>query len=237
MSSFTLFGDCASQGNEIQKFYAGKTVMITGATGFVGKFLVATILEKCPLVTKIYLLIRSKNSHSAQGRFETEIRRSDIISHIIESNPELLLKLEVIAADITEDLTNLVPARVKESVQIFIHSAAEVGFTCEITHYVRMNLLGSLNAVKLAKSCSQLLSYVYLSTAYVNSERLDGDIHEKVYETAINPEYVLDIVLNRSKEEAEKYLLSRPEIMMNKHNRYVWSKALAEVMLLRKSAD
>ena len=47
---------------KVSKFYENKTVFITGATGFMGKVLVEKLLRSTK-VRKIYLLIRSKESH------------------------------------------------------------------------------------------------------------------------------------------------------------------------------
>lgn len=46
--------------SEVAQWYAGKSILITGATGFMGKVLVEKLLRSCPDVKKIYLLIRSK---------------------------------------------------------------------------------------------------------------------------------------------------------------------------------
>lgn len=46
----------------------GKTILITGGLGFVGKLLTEKVLRTCPLVRKIYLLIRDKKENKAETR-------------------------------------------------------------------------------------------------------------------------------------------------------------------------
>lgn len=52
----------------IAEFYAGKNVLITGATGFMGKVLVEKLLRSCPEVKSLYLLVRPKAGQSMQQR-------------------------------------------------------------------------------------------------------------------------------------------------------------------------
>jgi FlaA1/EpsC-like NDP-sugar epimerase len=40
----------------VREFYEGKTLLITGATGFLGKALVEKVLRALPEVRRIYLL-------------------------------------------------------------------------------------------------------------------------------------------------------------------------------------
>lgn len=50
------------------EYYAGKSVLITGATGFMGKVLVEKLLRSCPEVKALYLLVRPKAGQSMQQR-------------------------------------------------------------------------------------------------------------------------------------------------------------------------
>lgn len=54
----------------IPRYYAGKKLLITGATGFIGKVLIWKLLQSCPLIDTIYVLIRSKGEKSHKQRLE-----------------------------------------------------------------------------------------------------------------------------------------------------------------------
>lgn len=54
----------------IAEYYAGKTLFITGATGFMGKVMVEKLLRDCSDVKKMYLLMRPKKGHSSKERLD-----------------------------------------------------------------------------------------------------------------------------------------------------------------------
>lgn len=56
--------------SRIQEWYVGKTIFITGGTGFMGKVLVEKILRSLPDVKKVILLIRPKRGVDPMQRLE-----------------------------------------------------------------------------------------------------------------------------------------------------------------------
>lgn len=63
---------------DVQKFFVGQNVFITGATGFLGKILLEKILRSCPEVNKVYILVRPKKDKDVKDRlkdiFSKEVR-------------------------------------------------------------------------------------------------------------------------------------------------------------------
>lgn len=52
----------------IAAFYGGKSILITGATGFLGKVLMEKLFRTCPDLKVIYILVRPKAGHTLQQR-------------------------------------------------------------------------------------------------------------------------------------------------------------------------
>lgn len=57
----------------IPEFYAGRSVFITGATGFMGKVLIEKLLRSCPDVSEIFLLMRAKKNMTIDQRVQKMI--------------------------------------------------------------------------------------------------------------------------------------------------------------------
>jgi thioester reductase-like protein len=49
-----------SSRSEVREFYSGKTILVTGTTGFVGKTLLQKIIRSFTDIKRIYLLIRPR---------------------------------------------------------------------------------------------------------------------------------------------------------------------------------
>nr|CAD7610859.1 unnamed protein product [Timema genevievae] len=60
----------ADPGSPIAEFYRGRCIMITGATGFMGKVLVEKLLRSCPDIANIYLLMRPKRGTDVMTRLD-----------------------------------------------------------------------------------------------------------------------------------------------------------------------
>lgn len=62
----------------IASFYDGKTIFLTGGSGFLGKVLIEKLLRSCPGIKKILLMLRTKKGRSAEERvkslFNSEVR-------------------------------------------------------------------------------------------------------------------------------------------------------------------
>lgn len=54
----------------VAEFYRGRSVLVTGATGFMGKVLVEKLLRSCPGVERIFLLIRPKREKDINNRLQ-----------------------------------------------------------------------------------------------------------------------------------------------------------------------
>ncbi|KAI5388818.1 hypothetical protein KIW84_074469 [Lathyrus oleraceus] len=66
----------------MQDFFKGKTVLVTGATGFLAKVFVEKILRIQPEIQKLYLLLRASNSDMAAHRLQNEILEEiDVLVH------------------------------------------------------------------------------------------------------------------------------------------------------------
>lgn len=73
----------------IKQFYEGKTIFLTGTTGFVGKVVLEKFIRSLPHIKKLFVMVRAKKNISVQERFEKSILSSEIFTPLFRENPSL----------------------------------------------------------------------------------------------------------------------------------------------------
>jgi len=216
----------------IKEFFAGKTIIVTGATGFVGQCLIEKLLRSCPQVKKIYALIRAQKNSSASERLQ-ELLKLQIFENLESVDSEILKKVEAVSSDLSVDGLGLS----EESKQIlinetnvFFHCAATVRFNEQLRVAYKINTLGVMNIISLCKQMKTLEALVHVSTAYSYCDR--NEIGEEVYETGWDSNQLLQSMSWMSDETIEKLL---PEILRKRPNTYTLTKAFAEEMLVKEA--
>ncbi|KAF5281654.1 hypothetical protein FQR65_LT14584 [Abscondita terminalis] len=220
--------------SSVADFYLGKTVFITGGTGFMGKVLLEKLLRSCPGVAQIYLLIRPRKGQSAHERLQ-QLLHSPLFDVLRKERPTDLQKVLPIEGDITQpELAISVADRtlLSQTTNVVFHSAATVKFDEKLKCSVTINLLGTQRLAELCRRMTRLEALVHVSTAYCNCDRMK--VEEKIYPSAVSPDQIASVV-----EALEENLVDTltPKLVGNRPNTYTFTKALAENWLKENKGD
>ena len=144
-------------------------VLLTGATGFVGKVVLAELLRRRQElgVERVLALVRAPDPERADARLRSEVLGSPCFA---AEEPGFEKWIEAVAGDITQPGLGLAAdarERALADVSHVVHCAASIEFSLPLAEAAAANAAGALHALELARACRRLASLVVVSTAYV----------------------------------------------------------------------
>lgn len=221
-----------SAASPVADFYRGRSVFITGATGFMGKVLVEKLLRSCPDVSHLYLLMRPRRGLDVRHRLD-DMLGTPMFDELRRSRPDQLRKVVAVPGDITlPELGISVSDRelLCEEVSVVFHSAATVKFDEALKLSIEMNLLGTKRMLQLAHHMKKLEAFIHVSTAYCNCDR--AEVREMVYPAPTDPDKLVQCVDWMDADMAEHMT---PKILGSRPNTYTFTKALAETVVANEA--
>jgi len=170
----------------IRESFAGKHVLLTGASGFVGKVWLTMMLELVPEVASIRVLLRRKALLTARERFEKMVNGSPAFAPLHERfgagfASYLMSKVQLLDGDVSEPNLGLATHEVmtlRRDLDLIVHCAGLVDFDPDLRKALASNVDGTMYVADLAAS-SQRAALLHISTCYVAGKRY-GRIAEEV---------------------------------------------------------
>ncbi|MED6164298.1 hypothetical protein PIB30_088333 [Stylosanthes scabra] len=244
----------------ILHFLEDKTILITGATGFLAKILVEKILRVQPNVKKLFLLLRAADAKSAAHRLQNEIISKDLFRCLKDKlgpnfNSFIAEKLRLVPGDISRqdlglDSDPILKQQICDETDAIINLAATTNFDERYDISLGLNTFGVKYVIELSKKCSKLKVLLHVSTAYVCGEG-EGLLLESPYEMGVSLNGVvgLDIhaehtLLLAKLSELQEQAATHDQIQIAmKHlgitrakkygwpNTYVFTKAMGEMIV------
>ncbi|XP_030586726.1 fatty acyl-CoA reductase 1 isoform X1 [Archocentrus centrarchus] len=218
----------------IPEYYAGKNVLISGATGFMGKVLLEKLLRSCPEVRSVYVLVRSKAGQSPQARISDMIN-CKLFEKLQEEQPGFAEKIIAVNSDLTRsqlDLSKEDQSVLAESINIVFHCAATVRFSEPLKDAMQLNVLATQMMVALAHRMKHLEVFIHISTAYSNCDR--ELIEEVVYSPPVDYRKLID-TLDWMDDDLVSALT--PKLIGDHPNTYTYTKSLAESLVQQEAGD
>ncbi|KKC03173.1 carboxylic acid reductase [Mycobacterium nebraskense] len=166
-----------------------RTVLLTGATGFLGRYLALEWLERMDLVDgKVIALVRARSDEEARARLDKTFDSGD---------PELLAHYQALAADHLEviagdkgeadlGLDRQTWRRLADTVDLIVDPAALVNHVLPYSELFGPNALGTAELIRLALTTRQK-PYVYVSTIGVGDQIQPGKFVEDADIRQISP--------------------------------------------------
>lgn len=171
----------------IKQSYAGRHVMLTGVTGFLGKVWLAMMLDHAPEIGKIYVLTRKKALRPAVDRFEKVVASSPCFRPLHERHGAgmgrfIADRVEVVEGDVSLPELGIedpaLAARLRDEVDLVINCAGLVDFDPELREAMSINVDGAHNVADFVAGCRKA-TLLHVSTCYVTG-RKNGRVEEVV---------------------------------------------------------
>ncbi|HJL02037.1 MAG TPA: SDR family oxidoreductase [Polyangiaceae bacterium LLY-WYZ-15_(1-7)] len=171
----------------VREAFAGKHLVVTGVTGFLGKVWLGMVLDFLPEVGRLTVIARGKKGEDAAARFQRIVERSPAFRPLREKHGPALRdlvaeKVRVVEARLTEPHLGLGEEGARAlaaDVDAVVHFAGLTDFEPEPKMALDANVHGARHVADLA-ALTPHGRYVHVSTCFVAGIRPDPEIPEEI---------------------------------------------------------
>ncbi len=149
-----------------------RTVLLTGVTGFLGRYLALEWLERMNLVDgKVICLVRAKDDAAARQRLDDtfDTGDADLLNHYRRLAAEHLEVLAGDKGDVDLGLDQATWQRLADTVDLIIDPAALVNHVLPYDQLFGPNVVGTAELIRIALT-TKIKPYVYTSTVGVGDQ-------------------------------------------------------------------
>ncbi|HET7215167.1 MAG TPA: SDR family oxidoreductase [Terriglobia bacterium] len=162
-----------SQLTDVGKMFRENEILLTGGNGFLGKVILAMLLDHYPSLKHLHVLLRPGRGISAEERFKAEVMNSPVMAALIAERGEEFVreKISIWPGEISRPDCGLDEQALKAMatrVKLIINCAGKVEFFPPVDESLQANVDGVENAIALAKRAGARLLHV--STCFVSGE-------------------------------------------------------------------
>ncbi|KAL7304301.1 hypothetical protein TKK_0003102 [Trichogramma kaykai] len=211
--------------NSIPTFFAGRSVFVTGATGFMGKVLIEKLLWSCPDVREIFMLTRPKKGVSIDDRLR-KMLALPLFDRLRENRPEAFEKLIPVQGDVSAEGLGLPPIERQfliDRVSVIFHVAASVRFDDPLRDAIFLNTRSTRDVCILAANMKRLVALMHVSSTYSHTDKYV--VEEELYPCEVD--WKKAIKMAETIDDHTLRILT-PKFMGSFPNTYTFTKRLAE---------
>jgi alcohol-forming fatty acyl-CoA reductase len=146
----------------------GRTYLLTGVTGFLGKVVLAELLRRREelQVDRVYVIIRPRGARSVEERFDREVAASECFAEMPAGWTDKVRVVNAVLDVPGLELNDVIREKLAARVTHVIHSAASIDFNLPLAEAAQSNVTTALNVLDVVRGFQQLQTVVYVSTAY-----------------------------------------------------------------------
>ncbi|KAJ5964248.1 uncharacterized protein N7479_004124 [Penicillium vulpinum] len=222
----------------IWDYYDGKTLFITGGTGFIGTALLCRLLSQSS-PKQVYVLCRG-GSDKAKAKWSNILPPP--VANILTQSKRITILDGELGNTATMNLSEETLQMLKQTVHIVFHAASSVQLHNSLRELAYAVLAPSICLTQYALKFPSLERFVFFSTAYANAhlwkvhESTDVSVDERIYPLGREEEDYYKIALQAwstiqktgSSDEYDTHDFPWP---------YAYAKHLAERLVLQKAVE
>ncbi|MGI8593611.1 MAG: SDR family oxidoreductase [Solirubrobacteraceae bacterium] len=195
----------------ISERLAGKALILTGASGFLGKAVLALCLGDVPELERIVVLLRAPDDEAARRRLEEEILPGAAFAGLDDEVVDTRLTALAgdvaadalgrdggdgrLVADVSADALGREDADALAGIDIVIHCAASVSFEQPLDEILDINVLGPVRLLRALREAGSDPHVVHVSSAYAAGKRTGLVLERPSGSAPADPDLDLDAEL------------------------------------------
>ncbi|XP_034241040.1 putative fatty acyl-CoA reductase CG5065 isoform X2 [Thrips palmi] len=222
------------EASEVVRFYAGRRVLVTGASGFMGKVLVEKLLRSCPDLGGVVVLLRPKKDRDVDARLR-DMLAMPLFDAVRRRDPGVLAKVKAVRGDVSLPRLGLSPAdraHLANTVSVVFHAAATVRFNEHLRKAADVNVAGTQAVLDLCRDMAGLVALLHVSTAFCACTR--RMVQELVYPSPMSAATLRAELAARDDAAVES---DTARLIGAYPNTYTFTKAVAEAVILEEGKE